>query len=209
VEDDPLFTRLIEQSLQELDGGWQMRWAHTAKDALGLIDGGELHWVDLVLVDLGLPDIHGVEVIRKAHLRWPQVPVLVSSVHRGGPDVLAAIEAGARGYVDKGDTAMTLARAIETVLRGEYPISASLAQHLFRLVPAPEADTADRSDEILSNRELELLRLLGDGYTYEEASHRMNVSLNTVQTYSRRIFQKLEVRSKVQAISTAQSLGLL
>lgn len=210
VEDDPYFMRLTEQALRSLGNDWQALRASTGREALDLIDRSELAWVDLVLVDLGLPDVNGSEVIRRAHLRWPQVPILVSSVHRTGEDVLKAIEAGARGYVDKGDTALTLSHAIETVLRGEYPISASLAQHLFSLVPrqAPRAELHP-GQSLLSPREIELLKLLSDGYTYEEASHQMGVSLNTVQTFSRRIFQKLEVRSKVQALNAAHHLGLL
>lgn len=210
VEDDPQFARAVQQALTVLGHHWQSLCLSTGQQALDLMDDDQERWVDLVLVDLGLPDMNGVEVIRRAHQRWPQTPILVSTVHRGASDVLAAIEAGARGYVDKSDTAMTLSRAIETVLQGEYPISASLAQHLFRLVPKTEAAQAQAaSPDLLSPRELELLKHLGNGYTYEEASQRMGVSLNTVQTFSRRIFQKLEVRSKVQAISAAQTLGLM
>lgn len=210
VEDDPQFTRSIQQALAQLGHHWQSLCLSTGQQALEVIAGKQDRWVDLVLVDLGLPDMHGVEVIRAAHQRWPQTPILVSTVHRGASDVLAAIEAGARGYVDKSDTAMTLSRAIDNVLLGEYPISASLAQHLFKLVPKTQAAQEPSAEPpLLSPRELELLRHLGNGYTYEEASERMGVSLNTVQTFSRRIFQKLEVRSKVQAINAAQTLGLM
>ena len=210
VEDDPRFSRSIEQALSRLGNHWQTLCMGTGRQALDLIADPQERWIDLVLVDLGLPDLHGVEVIRQAHLRWPQTPILVATVHRGSGDVLAAIEAGARGYVDKSDTALTLSHAIETVLRGEYPISASLAQHLFRLVPQKQLAVTDKPQEgLLTPRELELLRHLGNGYTYEEASQRMGVSLNTVQTFSRRIFQKLEVRSKMQAVNAAQSLGLM
>jgi len=210
VEDDPQFTRSIQQALAQLGRHWQSLCLNTGQQALEVMGGDQVRWVDLVLVDLGLPDMNGVEVIRAAHQRWPQTPILVSTVHRGASDVLAAIEAGARGYVDKSDTAMTLSRAIDTVLKGEHPISASLAQHLFRLVPKPESPGAPPVEtSLLSPRELELLKHLGNGYTYEEASERMGVSLNTVQTFSRRIFQKLEVRSKVQAINAAQTLGLM
>lgn len=210
VEDDPAFTRSVQQALATLGHHWQSLCLGAGQQALDLMADGHERWVDLVLVDLGLPDMSGVEVIRQAHQRWPQTPILVSTVHRGASDVLAAIEAGARGYVDKSDTAMTLSRAIQTVLQGEYPISASLAQHLFRLVPrTPTAQAPASGADLLSPRELELLKHLGNGYTYEEASQHMGVSLNTVQTFSRRIFQKLEVRSKMQAINAAQTLGLM
>ena len=210
VDGDPQFSRSIEQALARLGSPWQTLCMGTGRQALDLIADPQERWIDLVLVDLGLPDLHGVEVIRQAHQRWPHTPILVATGHRGSADVLTAIQAGARGYIDKSDTTLPLSRAIDTVLRGEYPISASLAQHLFRLVPQKQLAVTDKPQEgLLTPRELELLKHLGNGYTYEEASQRMGVSLNTVQTFSRRIFQKLEVRSKMQAVNAAQSLGLM
>jgi two-component system, NarL family, nitrate/nitrite response regulator NarL len=210
VEDDCQFRRSIEQALYRLDNPWQMLGVGTGQEALALIQGHEAPCVDLVLVDLGLPDRPGVEIIRQARQRWPEVPILVATVHRSASDVLSAIEAGACGYVDKSDTELTLSRAIESVLRGEYPISASLAQHLFHRLRGAASSGQPLADAgLLTRRELELLHHLSNGHTYLEASQRMGVSLNTVQTFSRRIFQKLEVRSKVQAINAAQSLGLL
>lgn len=205
---------MIKQALAKLGHHWHPMFLSTGQQALDLIVDGQERWVDLVLVNLDLPHMNGVEVIRQANKRWPHAPVLVCSTHCRDNVLLAAIRAGAHGFVDKSDLSMTMSQAIDSVLKGEYPISASLAKCLFRLVPRaevsqPESRIQASEASLLSPRELELLRHLSDGHSYAKASQRMGVSLNTAQTFSRRIFQKLEVNTKVQAIKAAQTLGLI
>jgi DNA-binding NarL/FixJ family response regulator len=160
-----------------------------------------------VLVDLGLPDMSGVAVIRAARARHPKAPIMVVSVLGGSENVLAAIRAGARGYLHKADSVMSLAEAIKRVLAGEHPISASLARYLFNLVQSDAPTPGERGT--LSPRELQLLRLLSQGYTTQEAAERMGVGLSTAQTFCRRIYQKLQVHSKVKALLAARERGLL
>ncbi len=162
----------------------------------------------LLLVDLGLPDISGVEVIRAARRALPETPILVISVLSGRNDVITAVQAGARGYVLKGEPPDSITRSLREVLEGDYPISPPLARHLFQLVEsqAPELDAGVRQ---LSAREKELLHFLARGYTYEESARGMSVSVNTVRELCRRIYEKLEVNTKMEAVSEARRLGWL
>lgn len=214
VEDDLKYIHLVKQALAELGRHWQTLCLHKGHQALNLMEGGLQHSIDLVVVELNLPDMNGVAVIRQAHQRWPNTPIIVSTTHCSAGDLLAAIEAGAQGFVDKSNASIKLTAAIESVLKGEYPISASLAQHLFRLVPKTEANLvkSDHKAAIpnpLSPRELEFLRHLHNGYTYSQTSRLMGVSVNTVRTFSRRVFLKLEVNTTVQAINAAHKLGII
>ena len=206
VEDNAAFSALIGEALAAVGAHWQLRTAVTGREALTLLASPDAV-ASLVFVDLGLPDMSGVDVIRAARARWPDAPVLVVSVLSNSASVVAAVQAGARGYLQKDDSALSLAQAIQRVLAGEYAISPSLAQHLFRFVVthAPPASADD--DAVLSPRELELLKLLGQGYTYDEAARRMQISLHTAHTFSKRIYLKLEVGSKGAALAQARDRG--
>lgn len=206
VEDNPEFRDVISQALSKLEDGWSARLATKGADGLAALEEAGFN-PRLVLVDLGLPDMPGVAVIRAARARHPAAPIMVVSVLGGSENVLAAIRAGARGYLHKADSVMSLAEAIKRVLAGEHPISASLARYLFNLVQSDVPTPGDRG--VLSPRELQLLRLLSQGYTTQEAAERMGVGLSTAQTFCRRIYQKLQVNSKVKALVAARERGLL
>jgi len=137
------------------------------------------------------------------------VPIMVISVLTSSANVLAAIQAGACGYLHKGDSALSLSLAIGRVLAGEYPISPSLAHYLFKLVKTREPLVGSAGAAALAPRELELLQWLGKGHTYQEAARKMDISVSTAQTFSKRIYQKLAVTSKGEALDAARSRGWL
>ena len=135
VEDNPEFELLLLEAVNALGAEWRPHSFRTGTEALAAIERKALR-PDLVLVDLGLPDISGVAVIRAARRAYAKVPIMVVSVLTNSENVLAAIRAGAQGYLHKGDSALSLALAIRRVLAGECPISASLAHFLFNYVRA-------------------------------------------------------------------------
>lgn len=162
----------------------------------------------LALVDLGLPDIPGVEVIRALRQRFEPLPILVVSAFSDEESVLEAIQAGARGYLLKSQSEQTLVSGVAGVLAGNYPISPALARYLFKRVSAPqgmEKHTARR----LSPREVETLRQIGQGASYREVARAMGISVSTVQANIRSLYRKLEVRSRAQAINRARADGIL
>ena len=121
---------------------------------------------------------------------------------------LAAIRAGAHGYLLKGETEESLAHSIGQVMAGQYPVSPALARHLFRLAGSPSAMPLSNGVS-LSRRELELLQLIAKGSSYANCAEEMRISLSTVQTHIRNMYRKLEVNNQRQAIVKAQSSGLL
>ncbi|MEL7311448.1 MAG: response regulator transcription factor [Pseudomonadota bacterium] len=168
---------------------------------------------DVLLVDLQLPDGESFGLIAAHTERAPDVPVLVISVFGDEKRVVSAIEAGAQGYLLKDDAGEDLTDAIDQVLAGEAPISPAIARHLIRRFQvastggAPK-ETAPRQD-VLSEREIEVLRLASKGLTYQETAKMLGVSVNTVGTYTRRVYQKLAVSSRAEALFEARQMGLM
>jgi DNA-binding NarL/FixJ family response regulator len=162
----------------------------------------------LALIDIGLPDISGIDVIAAVRQRFAELPILVTTAFTSEETFLSAIRAGANGYLLKGDSDLSMCHSIELVLQGQYPVSPALARHLFRLAGGPNVKHMP-NDLNLSKRELELLQFIAKGCSYASCADVMNISLSTVQTHIRNMYRKLEVSNQRQAITKAQSAGLL
>jgi DNA-binding NarL/FixJ family response regulator len=206
VEDSTDFQQAIAEALSRLGEYWAVQLAATGGEALSLIKTRAFR-PDIALVDLGLPDMSGISIVRAARSRYPKMPIMVVSMLDGSDHVLAAIRAGTHGYLHKGDAVGALSEAIQHVLAGGHPISPSLARYLFNLVQAEPSQPEEPGT--LSPRETQLLRLLAQGFTYPEAAEQMGVSVPTAKTFSRRIHQKLQVSSKVKALVAARERGLI
>ena len=158
---------------------------------------------DVLLVDLELPDGTGIDLIKAASA---EAHILVISVFGDERRVVSAIRAGARGYLLKDDDAREICISIHQLLNGESPISPAIARHLI----AQFKDHAETDADVnLSRRELDVLMFASKGYTYQEIANLMDVSPNTVGTYTKRIYTKLEVNSKAAAVYEAKRLGLM
>jgi DNA-binding NarL/FixJ family response regulator len=162
---------------------------------------------DVLLTDLGLPDGSGMDVIRAALRRHPGLPIMVITVFGNEKRVVAAIEAGASGYLLKDDPAHEIGLAIELLLAGGSPISPAIARHLIRHFQSQTVDEAPR--ETLTARELEVLSLASKGFSYTEIAKLLSLSSNTIASYTKRIYEKLAVSSRSEAIYEASRLGLL
>jgi DNA-binding NarL/FixJ family response regulator len=214
AEDQPEFVGQIIQAfdaIQSFDAAKPPKnvWCcDTGGEALQLIANPKVT-IELALVDIGLPDISGIEVIRAARQRFPDIPILVVSVLSDQQNVVAAIRAGARGYIVKGDSHLSIAQAIQQAMAGIYPISAQLARHLFSMIDLPNHAANEPPLPALAPREVELLQQLSHGYTYAESADRMSLSLSTIQSYVRSVYRKLDVHTQVQAVRKAQQHGLI
>jgi DNA-binding NarL/FixJ family response regulator len=176
---------------------------------------------DVLLVDLGLPDGSGIDVIRAARERWPTCAVMVCTVFGDEGHVMRAIEAGATGYLLKDTPTHRVADLIRTLHSGGSPISPMIARKVLMRFqePASPPDSMDRGapGEVpprtpkvaLSARESQVLSLITKGFTAEEIGNLLGVSHHTVLSYVRRIYTKLEVSSKAEAIFEARAMGLL
>lgn len=176
---------------------------------------------DVLLVDLDLPGGSGIELIRHAAQTRPQCEVMVISVFGDEQHVLTSIEAGATGYLLKDSLALDLPGQLRSLRAGGSPISPVIARRLLlRLAPAvnhrsslpAEASALGLGDEdvvALSEQESRVLHLAAKGFTFDEIAQFMQVSPHTVMTYVKRVYRKLHVRSKVEAIYEARRLGWL
>ncbi len=172
----------------------------------------------LLLVDLGLHDGSGLELIRAASLHSPSTEALVITVFADERSVLDAVEAGATGYLLKDGDERTVSAALREVLEGGSPISPSIARHLLRRfqLSTPDASTSlppqsGVPDDTggLTPREIEVLLLIAKGLTYVDIAQTLGMSTNTVTSHIKHIYRKLAVRSRGEAVFEAAQLGLL
>jgi DNA-binding NarL/FixJ family response regulator len=170
---------------------------------------------DVMLVDLELPDGNGMDLIREAARLLPQCDVMVVTIFGDEQHVLRSIEAGATGYLLKDLPAERLVEQIRVLRAGGSPISPIIARQLLIRFAAPAvsapAATQDSNAEhpALSERETHVLALAAKGYSYDEIANMLQVSHHTVQTYVKRIYRKLQVNSKIEALSEARRLSLI
>jgi DNA-binding NarL/FixJ family response regulator len=180
---------------------------------------------DLAVVEVGMPEVNSLETIRAIKGEWPSTAVLVLSAHEN-PDLLAeALKAGASGYILKTATPQEIIDAIRRTMEGAPTLDAGLTtETLLRVIarqekedPSPLAPKALRGGEhasapvpaSLTQREVEVLRLVARGHTNLQIAHSLFVSVSTVKKHVRHIFSKLEVSDRTQAAVRANELGLL
>jgi DNA-binding NarL/FixJ family response regulator len=207
VEDDVVFQDTFARVFAQMGGDWKIYAYQDGASALeALAEPGRQF--KLALIDIGLPDMSGIDVISSVRSRFAELPILVTTAFTAEETFLSAIRAGAHGYLLKGDTEASLVNSINQVMQGQYPVSPALARHLFRLAGSPTA-TPSPSSLNLSPRELELLQHIAKGRSYVICAETMSITLSTVQTHIRNMYRKLEVCNQRQAITKAQSAGLL
>jgi two-component system nitrate/nitrite response regulator NarL len=207
VEDDPAFQEIFARVFAQMGGDWKIHPFMDGASALRAVAEPDRRF-ELALIDIGLPDMSGIDVIAALRGRYADLPILVTTVFSAEETFLSAIRAGARGYLLKSDTELSLLRSIDQVMLGQYPFSPALARHLFRLAGSPSMRPVENSLK-LSPRELELLQLISRGHSYVSCAEAMKISVSTVQTHIRNMYRKLEVCNQRQAITKAQSSGLL
>lgn len=164
---------------------------------------------DVLLVDLGLPDMSGLEVIRACARLHPHCDIMVISVFGDERHVLQSIEAGATGYLLKDAMPEDLIAQIKSIHAGGSPISPVIARQLLNRNKQAQETTSEPLAEPLSEREQTVLELVAKGYTFVEIARLLQVSPHTVMTYVKRTYRKLHVGSKTEAVYEARKMGLL
>ena len=202
VEDEPRVARVI-QALLVGTGALAVRLVTTSREAeqQGLAD-----IQDVAIVDLGLPDGDGVDLIAKLHLHGANRPILALTAATDPARILASIRAGAAGYLFKDDIDARLVAAVAELCSGGSPLSAGAAALLVRHVHAERVAGASPR---LTPREKAVLELLAIGAGYTEIASETGTSINTVRTHVRATYEKLGVQNRAEAINLAWRLGLL
>lgn len=163
----------------------------------------ELPGIDpqVILMDLGLPGMSGIEGIRRVKAIKPDIKILVQTIYEDDENVFGAICAGADGYVLKKAPPVELLQAIEQAVEGGVPMSASVAHSVIEMFRAfaPKQE----QNAVLTPRERELLKSLADGLDYKQLADRHFISVDTVRNHIRHIYEKLHVHSKSEAVARA------
>jgi len=214
VEDDMDFQNALMAAIETAPDMRLLGVASTRSQGLLMLDQMR---ADVLLVDLGLPDGSGIDVIRAAHVQWPECNIMVSTTYGDEGHVMQSIEAGASGYLLKDSAPEGMVSEIRNLHAGGSPISPLIArQILLRFRPSNHSapvrvDDRDPGKQRpdLSVREQEVLEYITKGFTSNEIAALISVSRHTVLTYVRRIYTKLEVKSKTEAVYEARHQGLL
>ena len=203
VEDDPPTRKRLEAVVAGIPGLSLLGSTGTAAEARSAL--GERP--DVMLVDLGLPDGSGVDVIREAQRVSPATRAMVITVFVDERHVMDAIAAGAMGYLLKDGSAEYVGQSIAELLAGGSPISPPIARHLLQRFQAPRP--ARGGDSPLTARELEILTYIAKGFSVAEVGDLLGISSRTVTTHVQHIYRKLEVTSRSEAVFEAVNLGLI
>jgi len=212
VEDDVNFQNALMEAIEAAPDMTLLRVAGTRAQGLQMIEDIV---ADVLLVDLGLPDGSGIDVIRAAHVKQPGCNIMVSTTFGDEAHVMESLEAGASGYLLKDSEPQKMVVEIRSLYAGGSPISPMIARQILKRFRDDNISTSspkpvpEKLQTTLSLREKEVLEYITKGFTSDEIADLMAVSRHTVLTYVRRIYAKLEVNSKAEAIHEARSQGLL
>ncbi len=219
VEDQ---TKILKNQLKLLEGHSEVTIIGTALSGeTGLEEVRRLK-PDVLLLDLGLPRMSGIDVTRAVKAEFPSIEILIFTIFDEEDKVLEAVKAGASGYLLKGTPADKMIEAIKEVKAGGTVIQPNLARRLlkhFRVgeapptAPEPAAATAapaiEPEGKKLSGRETEILQLIAKGVSNSEAATMLNLSKATIRTHLEHIYRKLEVTNRVEAVTEGLRKGLI
>lgn len=178
--------------------------AATGQEAVALVRAKQ---PDIALLDITMPDMNGLEATRHITTYYPHVRVLILTIHEEETFFFEALRAGASGYVLKGASSDELLSAIRAVHEGGVYLPPMLARHLAEEYIRHHPPTAE--DDPLTPREREILRLIAQGYTNQQIAEQLHLSLNTVKTHRRHIYEKLNLHNRAALVEYALRRGLL
>jgi DNA-binding NarL/FixJ family response regulator len=161
---------------------------------------------DVLLADIGLPGMSGIEGVRHIHERLPELPILMLTVHEDNDSVFSAVCAGACGYLLKETPPTRLLESIRELYAGGAPMSPGIARKvvlMFQKVAPPKEDMQ------VSQRQLEILRMLAEGHSYKACAAALDIGMDTVRSHVRKIYERLHVHSRSEAVWKALEGGLL
>ena len=202
VEDDARVRRIVAGWL---DQAGDLELISKFPDAEGALAALVQEHPDVVLVDINLPGQSGIECVRQLKPRMPATQFVMVTVYEDADRIFEALAAGASGYLLKQTPRDDLLSAVRQVYAGASPMSGSIARKVVQFFQRPSA--AVPKTDALSDREREVLELLSRGYLYKEIAETLRVSYDTVTTYGRRIYEKLHVHSRAQAVAVLRQSG--
>jgi DNA-binding NarL/FixJ family response regulator len=202
IEDDPLLLENLSLLLRGEEGIVVVGAYRSAEDALlSLRDTAP----DVMLTDLGLPGMSGVELIKKAKDELPLLEIMAHTVFEDREKVFSAIKAGASGYILKGSSPREIIESIHSLYKGGAPMSPKIARKIIHEFQ----DGVTGEHFLLTPRETEIVRRIEDGLTYKEIGEKLGISTHTVHTHIKNIYEKLQAKDRNDAISKARKKGII
>jgi DNA-binding NarL/FixJ family response regulator len=183
--------------------------AGEAGDGLEALDLAEQLKPDILILDLMMPGLTGMEVVRQVHQRLPDTRVIILSMHKDENYVLHALRNGAKGYILKDTGPGQLVQAIRSVMEGFRYLSPEISERLIDKLLEKPGDENEAGNEKLTNREHEVLQLTAEGLTSAEAASRLSISPRTVEMHRANIMQKLGLRNQTDLLRYALKTGIL
>lgn len=204
VEDDPNARERITSAVEALDHTILVGTADNVADGISALDK---YKPDVLLVDLGLPDGDGAQVIR--HATEMNVLSMVVSVFGDEESVLRAIRHGASGYLLKDSELDSVRAALDELIAGGSPMTPSIARHVLRSLQSDSTVEADEDRPALTDRETEVLEFVARGFKFSEIAKYLSISTHTVGNHIRKVYKKLNVSSRSEAVFEAVQWGLI
>lgn len=200
---------LMREGLKQLfEGEDDIVVSAEAKSGEEVLDILQSRSVDLVLLDLAIPGIHGVELIKKIRERSHAPPILVLSMHNEPSIAIRKLKAGASGYITKDSSPKDLLNAIRKVASGGRFIDANIAEYIAFGEVGNDMTMTMQPHELLTGRELVILRMLGKGQKIGEIADQLNISSKTVSTHKARLKQKMHIDNDVKLMQYAITHGM-
>jgi DNA-binding NarL/FixJ family response regulator len=168
----------------------------------------ELGPPDVVMMDIGLPDMSGIEASSIIHRQWPEVQILILTIFEEEEKILSAIQAGATGYILKNTRPGDLVGQIKTLQRGGSPISPGVARKLLGELKNRKS-SSEAVDYRLTPREREVMKGIVEGFTYQEIADKYHISLSTVKKHILHIYRKVDVNNKVEFMKKVMADDLM
>jgi DNA-binding NarL/FixJ family response regulator len=206
ADDHPLFRQGLRAALADAEG---LSVVAEVGDGLAAVTAAAELGADVVLMDLHMPGGSGIDAIRQIAVSCPGTPVLVLTMFDNDESLLTAMRAGARGYLVKGADRDDILRAIRAVVAGEVVFGAGVAERALAFFAAsPVGGRAARPFPELTDREVEILQLIGQGMSNAAIARRLTLADKTVRNHVSNVFAKLRVLDRSQAIIRAREAGL-
>ena len=207
VEDQPALARWLTQTLQQAFPGIQVEQAATLAAARTVLRSALVP--DIALVDLGLPDGSGVDLIREISASRPQCECIVTTIYADDQHLFPALRAGARGYLLKDAPRERILQSLLGIAAGEPPLSASIARRVLRVFGDEAATAAPASDTRLTPRERETLALIAKGFKIAEVATHLGITHNTAHGFIKSVYRKLNISNRAEAAIEATRMGLI
>ena len=207
AEDNVFLARDLVENLESDDSYKLKHNAENGQLLLAKLESDPL--VDVVLMDIEMPKLNGIEATRILKSKYPQIKVIMLTVFDDDQNIFDAIRAGANGYMLKDEPFERISKAMTEVLDGGAPMTGAIALKTLKLLQSASIDVQPEHDYRLSKRETDVLEQLCKGLTYQEIAENLIISPSTVRKHIENVYTKLNVHSKLEAVELAKKNRLV